>query len=85
MISKEEFVELMTALKHTVEFNNSSDKVIEQSNNILDLIRVGDYVNGEKVIEVGKDRLFTSRGRVFVEEIRTVATQEQFRRISYTL
>ena len=64
--------------------------VIEASHNIIDLIEVGDYVNGCKVI---KNTLKDSGNIVIVQggncftndDIKTVVTKEQFKRMEYRL
>ena len=66
------------------------DEIIESSPNIIDLIEVGDYVNGEKVI--GKlDYLLEFDGGgdgdyyLREEEIKTIVTKEQFESVEYRI
>lgn len=64
-----------------------SQKVVKASYNIIDLIQVGDYVNGELVknIEVDsyKDYVINSGSWCKQEEIKSLVTKEQFESISY--
>lgn len=64
----------------------------KMSNNIIDLIEVGDYVNGERVdfinkrpkhttIECGGDDFITYKN----EDIESVVTKEQFERMEFKL
>ena len=71
--------------------------VLKASNNIIDLIEVGDYVNGYKVINVGVEEL----GHTYLsldmnedihwleseieneEQIKSIVTKEQFESMSY--
>lgn len=53
--------------------------------NLIDLIEVGDYVNGLRVEYITNEAIFTSglaHGILF-EDIRTVVTKEQFESIEY--
>lgn len=60
----------------------------------IDLIGIGDYVNGYKVVQIGKsieNRKFITTeayhkinyGNVFKDEIESIVTKEQFERESY--
>lgn len=59
------------------------------SYDIIDLIEVGDYVNGEKIIDLdlgttGKTiRLFTSESDINIENIKSIVTKEQFEQMKY--
>ena len=64
---------------------------IKASHNIVDLIEVGDYVNGHKVYETG---VFGHNGKSFCklygnvspfyeEDIRSILTREQFENMKY--
>lgn len=68
------------------------------SHNIIDLIEVGDYVNGSKVIEIEKDYKFIDNeirdilwldnkrnNAVWKETIKSIVTKEQFSQILYNL
>lgn len=68
------------------------NQVIKASYNIIDLIEVGDYVNGRKVYQVGYNfqddfvlKMSESNYEDFIypNEIETIVTKEQFESISY--
>lgn len=57
-------------------------------NNLFDLVRVGDYVNGYKVNRIEKDyivinEIWTGREFLKCEDIRSIVTKEQFESLSY--
>ena len=55
---------------------------IKHSKNIIDLIEVGDYVNGEKIITITNDRHLLLDRNVYLfdkfREIKTILTKEQY-------
>jgi len=65
------------------------------SYNIIDLIEVGDYVNGKKVIKVNIDYIFDYSEEIKIvyfneedyiyssEDIKSIVTKEQFESMSY--
>lgn len=73
------------------------NKIVKTSNNIIDLIEVGDYVNGFRVDEIGeyhsiKTDTVETYAKVncsallncfYKEDIKTVVTKEQFESMSY--
>ena len=61
--------------------------VVKHSPNIIDLIEVGDYVNGRYIWEKLKDgRLHTITGYLLeVKDIKSIVTKEQFARMEYRL
>ena len=72
------------------------DEVIKASHNIVDLIQVGDYVNGEKVIRVipqdicgdevlDYQHIFVNDKEVFKEEIKSIVTKEMFSSVEYRM
>lgn len=68
-------------------FANIED-VVKSSPNIIDLIEVGDYVNGGQVRETEKDYIRISGGGYIwqflkKEEIKSIVTKEQFKNIEY--
>lgn len=90
--------------REIIHCDNSRDNYIysregfglKHSKNIIDLIEVGDYVNGQKVIEVdsckGAMREVYVEGQnpekdcgLYFEQIETVVTKEQFANIEYRL
>lgn len=72
------------------------ETVLKASHNIIDLIEVGDYVNGHKVLEVyedrikfGEDDLVLARRSnydnyyLYFEDIKSIVTKEQYESMSY--
>ena len=64
------------------------EKVVERfGDNIIDVIEVGDYVNGEEIIEIILDgkmsRVKTIDGTYFKEDIKSIAIKEMFESIQY--
>ena len=79
-------------------FSSHFDEIIKASHNIIDLIEVGDYVNGSKVIEIEKDYKFIDNeirdilwldnkrnNAVWKETIKSIVTKEQFSSMEYRL
>lgn len=65
-----------------------SQKVVKASNNIIDLIEVGDYVNGSKVNRIEKDyivinEMWTGRELLINENIKSIVTKEAFKSAEY--
>ena len=67
----------------------SKHDILKASHNIIDLIEVGDYVNGTKVTEIFEDKekqiKLTSRGLFTQKYIKSIVTKEQFESMSYLL
>ena len=64
------------------------EEIIKSSPNIIDILEVGDYVNGGQVREIEKDYIRISGGSYIwqflkKEEIKSIATKEQFKNIEY--
>ena len=66
------------------------DEIINHSYNIIDLIEVGDYVNGLKVIDILENDIYISDyyaesyiGVVKVKDIKSIVTKEQFESMEY--
>ena len=72
------------------------DDILKASHNIIDLIEVGDYVNGNKVIEIEKnykfidgtirDILWTDtkmQKAIWDETIKSIVTHEQMEQMAY--
>ena len=67
--------------------------VIKSSYNIIDLIEIGDYVNGEKVAYINDKRelLFCTMMKehnsnwINEEDIKSIVTKEQFESMKYSL
>lgn len=79
----------------TANYYNSNkefitNEIVKHSKNIIDLIEVGDYVNGFKVIEV-EDVIITTTDnyedenyKVFTEKnIKSIVTKKQFKEMEY--
>ena len=72
-----------------------NDKSVKHSKKLIDLIEVGDYVNGHKIIMDLKqsrkhydtiDCFVTAKGYTFEEnEIETILTKEQYKSNCYTV
>ena len=67
---------------------------IKASHNIIDLIEVGDYVNGEKITRVipqdicgdevlDYQHIFVNDKEIFKHEINSIVTKEQMERMKY--
>ena len=80
------------------ELNIPNNEIIKASHNIIDLIEVGDYVNGLKVIEVREHlhndiEVVLSNGKFqwsFSKnesdyEIKSIVTKEQFEEMQYVV
>ena len=68
------------------------DMIVKASNNIIDLIEVGDYVNGYLVEDVGNTFLNIATGSnyfqkptIFENDIKSIVTKEQFSAMEYRL
>lgn len=71
------------------------DEILKHSPNIIDLIEVGDYVNGYKVIGVTLDTVNkcvdidcdkpSYESYLFEEQIYSIVTKEQFKNMEYRL
>ena len=65
--------------------------IVKHSKNIIDLIEVGDYVNGEKIIEVRrqKDEIYLMTDycpqKYITSVIKSIVTHEQFSNIEYKI
>ena len=56
--------------------------IINHSKNIIDLIEVGDYVNGERILDITGDYIHTNEtdhNKFYLEKhIKTILTKEQY-------
>ena len=60
------------------------NNIVKHSPNIIDLIEVGDYVNGELVASVSEESVEIGEGwHVQVKNIKSIVTHEQFNSIKY--
>lgn len=86
-MSSEQFIKIM------LEGKSVFGKALKHSKNIIDLVEVGDYVNGNKVlakertIGIGVDtRVYLLLGNAKIihnEDIKTIITKEQMASIEY--
>jgi len=72
--------------KYVYEYN----EIVKSSPNIIDLIEVGDYVNGNLVSYVGSDciEVYWYKDEMQwleLEDIETILTKEQFERCEYKI
>lgn len=75
------------------ELEKIKSHIVKASNNIIDLIEVGDYVNGSEVLKLGIDNyddnatykkyLRCVGNSYFNEQIKSIVTKEQFESMSY--
>lgn len=74
------------------ELEKGLEEIIKSSPNIIDLIEVGDYVNGHKVIDIA----YAPKKAIYVEEkcksaiipvlsIESILTKEQFEAMQYKI
>ena len=87
--------ELWTYYKFENNMGNYKETIIKHSKNIIDLIEVGDYVNGYKVIGVTLDPAPSGKcvdidcdkpsyeSYLFEEQIYSIVTKEQFASMEY--
>ena len=72
----------------------TEDYIVKASYNIIDLIEVGDYVNGEKTTRVipqdicgdevlDYQHIFVNDKEIYKEDIKTIVTKEQMEAIQY--
>lgn len=70
------------------------DNIVKASYNIIDILEVGDYVNGKKIINViledicgneilDNQHIFTKDGEIFENEIETIVTHEQMEQMAF--
>ena len=63
--------------------------IVKSSPNIIDLIEVGDYVNGERVINIIKTHKYleVSDEEIIIDEkdIKSIVTKEQFESMEYKI
>lgn len=68
-----------------IKFATFSDRVVKHSPNIIDLIEVGDYVNGLRIESFVGNVIMTSglMHGILVEDIKSIVTKEAFKSVSY--
>lgn len=68
-----------------------NEDIVKSSHNIIDLIEVGDYVNGVEVIDIDDEWITMSDTQVPILKsianglIKSIVTKEQFESIKYSL
>ena len=77
-----------------ITYGLSHNEILKASHNIIDLIEVGDYVNGEIVTKAALDKIeckyielnytYNKRG-IREKDIKSIVTKEQFESIKYSL
>lgn len=68
-----------------ISFNKNS--ITKYSKNIIDLIELGDFVNGKEVIEIDdfKEFIGTDKSILREKDIKTIVTKEQFSNMEYRM
>lgn len=78
------FITLDHNLPTTYNFHIYSEDVVKSSPNIIDLIEVGDYVNGYEVTSKDQFLGFGNHDWYMTnDEIKSIVTKEQFKNIEY--
>lgn len=70
------------------EINIANNEIIKSSPNIIDLIQVGDYVNGWRVMEKNDDYFFVGdenegTWHLLLEDIKSIVTKESMESVTY--
>ena len=90
-IIKTEYNEMINIWEEVIYIDNQSmydylieNQIIKSSPNIIDLIEVGDYVNGYEVTSIDQFLGFGNHDWYMTnDEITSIVTKEQFENISY--
>ena len=65
------------------------NEIVNHSKNLIDLIEVGDIVNGERILDITGDYIHTNEtdhNRFYLaKHIKTILTKEQYTRNCYTV
>ena len=61
------------------------EHIIKASHNIIDLIEVGDYVNGNEVIQIKDNKIYFNDYAEEPENIKSIVTKEQFKAMEYKI
>ena len=74
----------------TKNYGLDEEDIIKASHNIIDLIEVGDYVNGcyvedvkETFVNITTGSNYFQRPSIFEEDIKSIVTSQQFESMSY--
>ena len=80
------------ACEKSVMASGFKEDIVKHSSNIIDLIEVGDYVNGEIVIDIGENGLYLGYAdddenysiiSIDKSEIKSLVTKEQFQSVEF--
>ena len=63
----------------------NADYIVKHSKHLIDLIQVGDYVNGELITDKWDTRISSIRSNFSEEDIKTILTHEQFETNCYEI
>ena len=58
-------------------------EITKHSRDIIDLVEVGDYVNGERITDKWETRISSIKSNFSEEDIKTIVTKEQMASIEY--
>lgn len=61
------------------------DYIVKHSKHLIDLVEVGDYVNGELITDKWDTRISSIRSNFSEEDIKTILTHEQFETNCYEI
>ena len=88
-------VQLTDSGNYTIRIYNGAEYVVravitKHSKNIIDLIEVGDYVNGKRIHKINKGSnycyLYYGNCKTFIDyQIKTILTKEQYMQNCYTV
>lgn len=74
-----------------ITYGLSHNEILKASFDIVDLIEVGDYVNGKKIYSIGltigilNTINFIDGTFIIVDDIKSIVTKEQFEQMSYKI
>ena len=80
-------------IENTIHLENhkwqSTKNIVKHSKNIIDLIEVGDYVNGVRILDITGDYIHTAewdccKSRL-EQKIKTIITAEQIQQIEFII
>jgi hypothetical protein len=77
---------LLVELNKDFEMEKCNLHIVKHSSNIIDLIEVGDYVNGEPVEQVTEFEITTTTEYLTdPKDIKSICTREQFEKAEYKI
>lgn len=79
------YEKIITTGKNQYETLYEQSEIIKSSPNIIDLIEVGDYINGRKVFNPNGYRWLYEDTGDEIEDIKTIVTKEQFSCMEYKI